>query len=119
MSKWKSIALTFAIFAGSTIVLFALTRPGVMEKKYLSLRDDMTKGEVEAILGKTGGTVGGGFFSTSEQYQYVWSGDDGLISISYVDPNDHPIWGAPGMDHRIAHKSFQPRAESWFRVNLP
>ncbi len=119
MSKWKPIALTFAIFAGSTIVLFALTRPGVMEKKYLSLRDDMTKGEVEAILGKTGATLGGGSFSTSEQFEYMWSGDDGAILISYADPNDQPIWGPPGMDHRIAHMSFHPSSESVFRFILP
>src|SRR4051812_1611901 len=66
MSIRKPIALTLALGlmvisgCGLAIAYSALTRPGSMERKYLIVKDDMTKGEVEAVLGQTGAMLGGG-----------------------------------------------------------
>jgi hypothetical protein len=84
---------------------------GVMEKKFESLKNDMTKAEVDAILGKpTGISLWGGSKSTCEQYDYVWRGDDGLISIFFAkSPKDEfAPYGPPAMDNRIKDMCWQP-----------
>ena len=86
---------------------------GVMENKFAALRKDMTKAEVNAILGPTTGcTLGGGSFSTCEQYCYSWRGDDGLIFITFAKNGkaEYTHWGPPGMQDKISTMYWQPEA---------
>jgi hypothetical protein len=115
-----AVAICIVLSVFSTIFLdrrdaqpqpFQPRQKGVMEKKYESLRNEMTRNEVEAILGKsTSRTLRGGSLSTCEQFCYVWRGEDGLIAICFSKyPEDkYAPYGPPGMGCRIKTKFWQP-----------
>ena len=84
---------------------------GPMQRKFRSITDDMTRAEVEAILGEDYGiSLLGGSLSTCEQHEYIWHGDDGRIFIYFArNPNDrNTLRGPPGLSNQIKRKYFQP-----------
>jgi hypothetical protein len=71
-------------------------------KKVELLTYDMTKAEVEAILGQPIRCMrGGGSKSCCEQYHYTYQGDDGLAFITFKKDGGSNIYGPPGMQDRI------------------
>ena len=73
------------------------------DNKIESLTADMTKAEVEAILGQpTRCLLGGGSLSSCEQYAYTYQGEDGLAFITFSkNAGKKMYWGEPGMQDRI------------------
>jgi hypothetical protein len=86
---------------------------GVMEKKFESLTRDMTKADVEAVLGQPSGCLrGGGSLSLCEQYDYSYQGEDGSISITFRENGAarDTLSGPPGMQSRINTMDWHPKA---------
>jgi hypothetical protein len=76
---------------------------GVMENNVESLTMDMTKADVEAILGQpTSCMLAGGTLSCSDQYHYTYQGKDALAFITFKKSDGiDTYWGEPGKQDRI------------------
>jgi hypothetical protein len=72
---------------------------------------EMTRAEVEAILGPPTNYVMPGLSTTpSDRYEYNWRGIDGTIEITYGKHPDEEFspYGPPGMDNPIRRMRWKP-----------
>jgi hypothetical protein len=91
VNRWT---LTGALFVGLVcvgfIVVANLSLPGVTKANFDRIQDNMTRREVENILGGSshGQMAGGGSKSTPAQITHFWHGRAGQVSMTFDDRSD-------------------------------